>query len=121
MGSHRMSPTERASSNTTISCHVVSSVDIGENSLLPVLCVRHQPRFNHFSLKSPLLTDFKPWKLFSAQEPIDGNFIHAEIFGDFVNRKQALRRVNIFLHALAFAKAMYAPTMKEPKTAQLLP
>jgi hypothetical protein len=121
MGSHRMSPTERASSNTTISCHVVTSVDIGENSLLQVLCVRRQPRFNHFSLKSPLLTHFKPWKLFSAQEPIDGNSVHAEIFGDFVNRKQAFRRVNIFLHGLAFARAMSAPTMKEPKTAQLLP
>ncbi len=35
-------------------------------------------------INSPLVTDFKPRKLFVSQQPINCEFVHVEIFGDFV-------------------------------------
>jgi hypothetical protein len=56
--------------------------------LLRVTCVFPQPSFKHFSLKSPLATDFKRWKLLLSYQSIDGESIHVEVFGDLVKRKQ---------------------------------
>jgi len=72
-------------------------------SLPRVLCIFHQPGFNHLMIKSPLVTDLKPRKLFSAQQPIDCEFVHVEIFGDFVNSEQSFRGRLIFFLVLSCA------------------
>jgi hypothetical protein len=56
--------------------------------LARAICVLHQPSFNHFSLKSPFAADFKRWKLLLSQQPIDGESVHVEVFGDLLKRKQ---------------------------------
>jgi len=53
-----------------------------------VTCVLPQPGFKHFSLKSPLATDFKRWKLLLSHQSIDGEFVHVEVFGDLLRCKQ---------------------------------
>ena len=68
---------------------------------LRVLRVLRQPSVNQFSLKSPLVADFKRWQILLSQQPIDGEFVHVEVFGNLVKRKQALRGVTIFFHTLA--------------------
>jgi hypothetical protein len=72
----------------------------GGRSLPSVLCVLHQPSFNYFKFKSPLVTDFKPRKFFLSQQPIDGEFVHVEIFGDLLNSEQPFQAVLIFFHFL---------------------
>ena len=52
-------------------------------------------------IKSPLVTDLKPRKLFLAQQPIDCEFVHVEIFGDFVNSEQPFRGALLFFHSLS--------------------
>ena len=74
-----------------------------------VLRVLRQPSVNQFSLKSPLVADFKRWKILSSQQPIDGEFVHVEVFGNLLKRKQALREVANFFHTLANDKARSAP------------
>ena len=68
---------------------------------LRVLRVLRQPIVNQFSLKSPLVADFKRWQILLSQQPIDGEFVHVEVFGNLVKRKQALRGVPNFFHTLA--------------------
>ena len=70
----------------------------GGRSLPSVLCVLHQPSFNYFKFKSPLVTDFKSRKFFLSQQPIDGEFVHVEIFGDLLNGEQPFQGVLIFFH-----------------------
>jgi len=74
-----------------------------------VLRVLRQPSFNQFSLKSPLVADFKRWKILLSQQPIDGEFVHVEVFGNLLKRKQALRGVTNFFHTLGNDKARSAP------------
>ena len=70
--------------------------------LLPrVLCVLHEPSFNYFKFKSPLVTDFKQRKFFLSQQPIDGEFVYVEIFGDLLNSEQPFQGVLIFFHFLS--------------------
>jgi len=76
---------------------------------LRVLGVLRQPSFNQFSLKSPLVADFKRWKIILRQQPIDGEFVHVEVFGNLLKGKQALRGVANFFHTLANDKARSAP------------
>ena len=83
-----------------------------------VLRVLLQPSINQFSLKSPLVADFKRWQILLRQQPIDGEFVHIEVFGNLLKRKQALRGVANFFHTLANDKARSAPWMKEPEKAQ---
>jgi len=85
---------------------------------LRVLRVLRQPSFNQFSLKSPLVADFKRWKIILRQQPIDGEFVHVEVFGNLLKGKQALRGVANFFHTLANDKARNAPSMKEPEKPQ---
>jgi hypothetical protein len=70
-------------------------------SLPRVLCIFHQPGFNHLMIKSPLVTDLKPRKLFLAQQPIDCESVHVEIFSDFVNSEQPFRGGLLFFHSLS--------------------
>ena len=51
-------------------------------------CVLPQPSFKHFSLKSPLATDFKRWKLLLSHQSIDSESVHVEVFGDLLRCKQ---------------------------------
>jgi hypothetical protein len=83
-----------------------------------VLRVLRQPSVNQFSLKSPLVADFKRWKTLSRQQPIDGEFVDVEVFGNLLKRKQGLRGVVNFFHTLANDKARSAPSMKDPEKAQ---
>jgi len=85
---------------------------------LRVLRVLRQPSFNQFSLKSPLVADFKRWKIILRQQPIDGEFVHVEVFGNLLKGKQALRGVANFFHTLANDKARSAPSMKDPEKPQ---
>jgi hypothetical protein len=85
---------------------------------LRVLGVLRQPSFNQFSLKSPLVADFKRWKIILRQQPIDGEFVHVEVFGNLLKGKQALRGVANFFHTLANDKARSAPSMKDPEKPQ---
>jgi hypothetical protein len=80
-------------------------------SLPRVLCIFHQPGFNHLMIKSPLVTDLKPRKLFLAQQPIDCEFVHVEIFGDFVNSEQSFRGGLLFFIPLASMNGVFE-TMK---------
>jgi hypothetical protein len=73
----------------------------GGRSLPSVLCVLYQPSFNYFKFKSPLVTDFKPRQFFLSQQPIDGEFVHVEIFGDLLNSEQPFQAVLIFFHFLS--------------------
>jgi hypothetical protein len=63
--------------------------------LLRATCVLPQPSFKHFSLKSPLATDFKRWKLLLSHQSIDGESVHVEVLGDLLKRKQ------LFWHVVA--------------------
>lgn len=88
--------------------------------VLRVLRVLRQPSVNQFSLKSPLVSDFKRWKRLFCHQPIDGEFVHVEVSGNLLKRKQALREVHNFFHTLATDKARCAPSMKDPEKTQEL-
>jgi len=49
-----------------------------------VIGILHQPRFNHFSLKAPLISDFESWKLLLGQESVDGESVHVQVCSDFL-------------------------------------
>jgi len=80
-------------------------------SLPHVLCIFHQPGFNHLMIKSPLVTDLKPREFFVAQQPIDREFVHVEKFGDFVNSEQPFRGALLFFIPLASRNGLFE-TMK---------
>ena len=63
-----------------------------------VLRVLGQPSFDQLSFKSPLVADFKRRKLLLSDQAIDSEFVHVEVFGNLLKRKQALRGGDIFLH-----------------------
>ena len=83
-----------------------------ETSLARFLHFLGQPSFNQFLLKAPLATNFKSRELLLGQQPIDGEFVHVEVFRDFLKRKQRFRGLSIILHSVAAnAKARYTPVV----------
>jgi len=96
---------------------VSRSLHPGGGRLLPsVLCVLHQPSFNYFKFKSPLVTDFKPRKFFLSQQPIDGEFGHVEIFGDLLNSEQPFQAGLIFFHLLSKCQGIRERHLHERQT-----
>ena len=55
-----------------------------------VLRVLRQPSFDHLTFKSPLVADLKRRKLLLSHQAIDSEFVHIEVFGHLLKRKQAL-------------------------------
>ena len=102
--------------------------------LLRDTCVLPQPSFKHFSLKSPLATDFKRWKLLLSHQSIDGESVHVEVLGDLLKRKQlfwhVVARLEIYctkgkrlLHLanpLSKGRAMPGPVLNGTRTAHII-
>jgi hypothetical protein len=50
---------------------------------LPAICIFHQPRFDHFSLESPLIADLKGGQFLLSEQPVDGEPVYIQVFSDF--------------------------------------